>query len=44
MLPPESTNVKTKFAQYQAFEDQEKRVEIAKKFIEAKLKKIPVSS
>ncbi|WP_332881983.1 CRISPR-associated endonuclease Cas1 [Methanosarcina horonobensis] len=40
MLPPESTNVKTKFAQYHAFEDQEKRVEIAKKFIEAKFKKI----
>ncbi|WP_292372616.1 CRISPR-associated endonuclease Cas1 [Methanosarcina sp. UBA411] len=39
MLPPESTNVKTKFAQYHAFEDQEKRVEIAKKFIEAKFNK-----
>jgi CRISP-associated protein Cas1 len=39
MLPPESTNVKTKFAQYHAFEDQVKRVEIAKKFIEAKFNK-----
>jgi len=39
MLPPESTNVKTKFAQYHAFEDQEKRLEIAKKFIEAKFDK-----
>jgi len=39
MLPPESTNVKTKFAQYHAFEDQKKRVEIAKKFIEAKFNK-----
>src|SRR5512141_486362 len=39
MLPPESTNVKTKFAQYHAFEDQEKRLEIAKKFIEAKFNK-----
>ena len=39
MLPPESTNVKTKFAQYHAFEDQKKRVEIARKFIEAKFNK-----
>ncbi|WP_416182800.1 CRISPR-associated endonuclease Cas1 [Methanosarcina sp.] len=39
MLPPESTNVKTKFAQYHAFEDQAKRLEIAKKFIEAKFNK-----
>jgi CRISP-associated protein Cas1 len=39
MLPPESTNVKTKFAQYRASEDREKRVEIAKKFIEAKFNK-----
>ncbi len=39
MLPPESTNVKTKFAQYHAFEDPKKRVETAKKFIEAKFSK-----
>lgn len=39
MLSPESTNVKTKFAQYHASEDQEKRVEIAKKFIETKFNK-----
>lgn len=39
ILPSESTNVKTKFAQYHAFEDQKKRVEIAKKFIEAKFNK-----
>lgn len=37
MLPPESTNVKIKFAQYHTFEDKEPRLEIAKKFIEAKL-------
>ena len=39
ILPPESTNVKTKFAQYHVFEDQEARLEIAKKFIEAKFEK-----
>ena len=39
MLPPESTNVKTEFAQYHAFEDKETRLEIAKKFIEAKFDK-----
>ena len=39
MLPPESTNVKTKFAQYRVFEDKEARLEIAKKFIEAKFYK-----
>jgi CRISPR-associated protein Cas1 len=39
MLPPESTNVKTKFAQYHAFEEKEARLEIAKKFIEAKIDK-----
>jgi CRISPR-associated protein Cas1 len=39
MLPPESTNVKTKFAQYSSFQDQERRIEIAKKFIEAKFDK-----
>ncbi|WP_243466700.1 CRISPR-associated endonuclease Cas1 [Methanosarcina mazei] len=30
--------MKTKFAQYHAFEDKETRLEIAKRFIEAKLK------
>jgi len=39
MLPPESTNVKTKFAQYHAFEDEETRISIARKFIEAKFDK-----
>lgn len=36
MLPPESVQVQTKFAQYRAFEDERKRLEIAKKCIEAK--------
>lgn len=39
MLPPESTNVKTRFAQYHAFEDEKVRVKIAKNFIEAKFDK-----
>jgi len=39
MLPPESTNVKTKFAQYHAFEDEQTRVKLARKFIEAKFDK-----
>ena len=39
MQPPESTNVKTKFAQYHAYEDQESRIKIARKFIETKLDK-----
>lgn len=39
MLPPESTNVKTRFAQYHAFEDEKTRVKIAKNFIEAKFDK-----
>ncbi len=39
MLPPESTNVKTKFAQYHAFENEENRISIARKFIEAKFDK-----
>ncbi|AFV22397.1 CRISPR-associated protein, Cas1 family [Methanolobus psychrophilus R15] len=39
MLPPESTNVKTKFAQYRVFEDEKARVKIAKNFIEAKFDK-----
>ena len=44
MLPPESTNVKTKFAQYHAFEDEETRISIARKFIEAKFDKSQVGS
>jgi CRISPR-associated protein Cas1 len=39
MLPPESTNIKTKFAQYHAFENTEHRIAIARKFIEAKFDK-----
>ncbi|WP_440952218.1 CRISPR-associated endonuclease Cas1 [Methanococcoides sp. FTZ1] len=39
MLLPESTNVKTKFAQYHAYEDKNMRIEFAKKFIEAKFSK-----
>jgi CRISPR-associated protein Cas1 len=39
MLPPESTNVKTKFAQYHAYKNEDSRVKIAKKFIEAKFDK-----
>jgi len=39
MLPSESTNVKTKFAQYHAYEDQDTRIKLAKKFIEAKFSK-----
>jgi len=37
MLPPESVQVKTKFAQYRAFDNPKKRLELAQKFIEAKL-------
>jgi CRISPR-associated protein Cas1 len=39
LQPPETTNVKTKFAQYHAYEDKESRVKIARKFIEAKFDK-----
>jgi len=35
MLPPESVQVKTKFAQYHAFDNPKKRLELAQKFIEA---------
>ncbi|ETA69400.1 CRISPR-associated protein, Cas1 family [Methanolobus tindarius DSM 2278] len=42
MLPPESTNVKTRFAQYHAFEDEKARIKIAKNFIEAKFDKTQV--
>jgi CRISP-associated protein Cas1 len=37
ILPPESVQVKTKFAQYRAFDNPKKRLELAKKFVEAKL-------
>jgi len=37
MLPPESVQVKTKFAQYRAFDNSKKRLELAQKFVEAKL-------
>lgn len=36
MLPPESVQVKTKFAQYRAFEDKKLRLDLAKKFITSK--------
>ena len=36
MLPPESVQVKTKFAQYHSYSDNSLRVELAKKIIEAK--------
>lgn len=39
MLLSESTNVKTKFAQYHAFENKKARVYLAKKLIEAKISK-----
>jgi CRISPR-associated protein Cas1 len=37
MLPLESVQVKTKFAQYRAFDNPKKRLALAQKFIEAKL-------
>ncbi|MEL4305252.1 CRISPR-associated endonuclease Cas1 [Methanococcoides sp. LMO-2] len=43
MLPSESTNVKTKFAQYRAYEDETTRIKIAKKFIEAKFDKSQIT-
>src|SRR3989344_2471607 len=39
MLPPESVQVKTKFAQYAAYKDAKLRVEMAKKLITAKFVK-----
>ncbi|WP_135609406.1 CRISPR-associated endonuclease Cas1 [Methanococcoides sp. AM1] len=42
MLPPESTNIKTKFAQYHAFENQENRIKMARSFIDAKIDKSTV--
>jgi len=42
MLSPESTNVKIKFAQYHAYEDEDTRVKIARNLIEAKFDKSKV--
>ncbi|TQD27917.1 CRISPR-associated endonuclease Cas1 [Methanolobus vulcani] len=42
MLPPDSTNVKTKFAQYHAYETQENRIKIARALVEAKVDKSTV--
>jgi len=42
MLPPESTNIKIKFAQYHAYEDEDTRVKIARNLIEAKFDKSKV--
>src|SRR5208283_5240032 len=39
MLPPESVQVKTKFAQYHAFEDKKIRLEIARQLIEGKFER-----
>jgi len=39
MLPPESVQVKTKFAQYHSFEDKKARLQIARQFIEAKFER-----
>ncbi len=39
MLPPESVQVKTKFAQYRAFENLTLRLSIAKEIIEAKFER-----
>jgi len=36
MLPPESVQVKTKFAQYEVYKDQDKRVALARAIIETK--------
>lgn len=42
MLPPESTNVKIKFAQYHAYEDEDTRLKISRNLIEAKFDKSKV--
>jgi len=39
MLPPESVQVKTKFAQYHAFEDKKARLQIARQFIDGKFER-----
>jgi CRISPR-associated protein Cas1 len=39
MLPPDSVQVKTKFAQYHAFEDKKTRLQIARQFIEGKFER-----
>jgi len=36
MLPPESVQVKTKFAQYDVYRDSDKRLKLAKNFLESK--------
>jgi len=42
MLPPESVQVKTKFAQYTAYIDNNLRIELAKKFISAKIQRTQI--
>jgi CRISPR-associated protein Cas1 len=42
MLPPESVQVKTKFAPYRAFEDKKLRLDLAKKFIASKFDRTQV--
>jgi CRISP-associated protein Cas1 len=42
MLPPESVQVKTKFAQYRAYENKKLRLEIARKFLDAKFLKTQI--
>lgn len=39
MLPPEGVQVKTKFAQYSSYNDKDLKLEIAKKFIDAKIQR-----
>ena len=42
MLPPESVQVKTKFAQYHSYSDNNLRLELAKKFIRAKFNRTKI--
>jgi len=42
MFLPESTNIKIKFVQYQAYEDEDARVKIARNLIEARFDKSKV--
>lgn len=42
MMPPESVQVKTKFAQYSSFKDKKLRLELAKKFIKAKFERTKI--
>jgi len=39
MLPPEGVQVKTKFAQYSSYKDEKLKLELAKKFIDAKIQR-----